>query len=688
MENDYQAAQELQWGTHTMYICYDSDALQYKGLHTVLFMPSPVKGEAFLFNRSNALAFCRKSKLPDTGKKGVMEDSDEEAHCEHSDVEGHATLPGDKESSDGSSDSEVHLKPSPKEKKNQDAKDRVSKQGDLGKMLTTVVKKYDSLVVLNYYAAIVGTEISSFPGVGPAITLKALHENPKFSSIGAFTEFLFDLKKTNALDRPDILKAIQEGFDFFDNAPMVYDSGKNVLCELRTRKVLNGTEPVFQGIPVGCLTTAPKEAYHMRSRWNIDDKAFPISKPFQSALDIPYFPPKENTTEMIPGAHLELDSSDGTLHNKHTPVPVLKEFLKTRLVCGISSLTKNELMPLVLQHLKMEQSSSPLITGTHNLSIELLSFMAGRIHAKDLPYFNIPQSLPLHQYLSWTLAADREQMLLLVARTPEDVFEAWSPTTLVDATQQQHLAFMTKAIRMKSARGELGHLTDHQLASFAFCEVGHLTGPTLRYQFSRMAIPASMCEKSHQAFVVTLAKIGENGIRTNVEIVGGHCSCKAGISARDIHTMTLLFLQNNIHNLKIPSDKVACTSMLCQWIIPSSGPCADVKVPMELQVISGKGNVDQSTGQRKKEKQPRFGRGKSVGNCVHYKPTNRAVKEYKKFFSKLAPLFRITAEPIPKKRRLSFAQLFGASSDLEPECIVPGPSAIEAMFFDVLNNDT
>jgi len=62
MENDYQAAQELQWGTHTMYICYDSDALQYKGLHTVLFMPSPVKGEAFLFNRSNALAFCRKSE--------------------------------------------------------------------------------------------------------------------------------------------------------------------------------------------------------------------------------------------------------------------------------------------------------------------------------------------------------------------------------------------------------------------------------------------------------------------------------------------------------------------------------------------------------------------------------------------------------------------------------------------------
>ena len=63
MENDYQAAQELQWGKYTIYICHDSDALLYEYLHTVLFMTSPVKGEAFLWNRSNALDFCRKSKL-------------------------------------------------------------------------------------------------------------------------------------------------------------------------------------------------------------------------------------------------------------------------------------------------------------------------------------------------------------------------------------------------------------------------------------------------------------------------------------------------------------------------------------------------------------------------------------------------------------------------------------------------
>ena len=91
-----------------------------------------------------------------------------------------------------------------------DSKDRTVKQTNLGKVLTAVVKKYDSLRVFLYYAAVVGTEISSFPGIGPATVLKVLHENPIFSSIDAFVDFLFLLKKTSVLDRPPILKAIKE----------------------------------------------------------------------------------------------------------------------------------------------------------------------------------------------------------------------------------------------------------------------------------------------------------------------------------------------------------------------------------------------------------------------------------------------------------------------------------------------
>ena len=270
-------------------------------------------------------------------------------------------------------------------------------------------------------------------------------------------------------------------------------------------------------------------------------------------------------------------------------------------------------------------------------------------------------------------------MKLLVAHTSGDVFEAWSPTTLVDKTQVDHLAFMTKAIRMKSTRGELGHLTDQQVASLSFCEVAHPSDATLCYQFSRMAIAASLCEKAHQAFVVTLAKIEENGIRKNQTLVGGHCSCKGGIAGRDIHTMTLLFLQNNIHNLKIPSDKIACTAMLCQWIIPSSGPTADVTVPMELQVVSGKGNLDQTTGKRKKDKQPQFGRGISLANAVllPYNPSDTEVNNYASFFLKSLPVFRIT-EREPKKRR----KIVHPQQPSEPRA-----SAIEAMFYDALNSD-
>ena len=119
--------------------------------------------------------------------------------------------------------------------------------------------------------------------------------------------------------------------------------------------------------------------------------------------------------------------------------------------------------------------------------------------------------------------------------------------------------------------------------------------------------------------------------------------------------------------------------MLCQWIIPSSGPTADVKVPMELQVVSGKGNLDQTTGKRKKDKQPQFGQGNSQAKAVSlpYNPSDTEVTSYASFFLKSLPTFRIT-EREPKKRRKNVP----LKQPSEPRS-----SAIEAMFYDALNPD-
>ena len=61
---------------------------------------------------------------------------------------------------------------------------------------------------------------------------------------------------------------------------------------------------------------------------------------------------------------------------------------------------------------------------------------------------------------AWAVPGDRKKLKKIVALTSEEVFGAWSPTTLVDKTQKDTLAFMNKAIRMKSYRGELAHLTE------------------------------------------------------------------------------------------------------------------------------------------------------------------------------------------------------------------------------------
>ena len=428
---------------------------------------------------------------------------------------------------------------------------------------------------------------------------------------------------------------------------------------------------MFEGL--GRLTEFLHEAYNMSKRWIREDKPFPNTQLFNNALQLQYFEPKKNTTEMIPGGHLR-DTSGEAVSKLSTAAAT--EFLKTRLVCGLSSLNAKDLRALVLHHVKMEQMASPLITGTHNLSVELLSFMAGHVHAKDVAFFNIPQSLPLHQYWSWAVPGDREKLKKIVAFTSEEVFEAWSPTTLVDKTQKDTLAFMNKAIRMKCYRGELAHLTDQQVASFSFCEVEHPTNAELCFQFSRMAIPASLGEKAHQAFVVTVAKIDENGSRHNQNLIGGHCSCKGGIAGRDIHTLALLFLQNNLNHLKIPSDNIACTAMLCQWIIPSSGPTADVKVPMELQVVSGKSNLDPNTGMRKKVKQPQFGRGVSLAKAIlpPYNPSEEEVMKYLSSSLKRLPKFRITEQA--RKKRCKTSQLEHPND--------PRGTAIEALFYDAL----
>ena len=136
--------------------------------------------------------------------------------------------------------------------------------------------------------------------------------------------------------------------NFFDNAPVVYDPNTKILCEQGTRKILDGTEPVFEGL--GRFTIFFHEAYNMLKRWIRDDKPFPNTQLFNNPLLLPYFEPKKNTTEMIPGGHLQDISGEAV---SKLSAAAATEFLKTRLVCGLSSLNAKTLRTLVLQHVNM-----------------------------------------------------------------------------------------------------------------------------------------------------------------------------------------------------------------------------------------------------------------------------------------------------------------------------------------------
>ena len=210
----------------------------------------------------------------------------------------------------------------------------------------------------------------------------------------------------------------------------------------------------------------------------------------------------------------------------------------------------------------------------------------------------------------------------------------FSPAFLVDPTSRKETwANLHKAINNASYRGDILQLTEQQTASLSMCEVPDKSDINFVFQFTRMAIPASLESQCAQAAVVTRAKILPDGSRENSELLAGHCGCKAGIAGRDIHCITLLFLTNNLKNLEIPSDKVCCTGFLCQWVIPSSGPTADLTVPMEMQEISGKQNLDQETGLRKKKPPPAVGRGADVAAVVmsEFNPTEDEVLKYMNF---------------------------------------------------------
>ena len=104
-----------------------------------------------------------------------------------------------------------------------------------------------------------------------------------------------------------------------------------------------------------------------------------------------------------------------------------------------------------------------------------------------------------------------------------------------------------------------------------------------------------MKSEFHLTAVCVLARKSVHGRPVTTSIIGAHCSCLAGIAGRCTQTCVLLYVVNGIETLKIPSDELACTSIPCQWIIPTKGPIADVKTSVIVQAVFGKKTFDADT---------------------------------------------------------------------------------------------
>jgi len=446
--------------------------------------------------------------------------------------------------------------------------------------LLSIVKLYEEarrcgLLLLIWFACIVGCDYSSMPKIGPRIFClaagKMIYEN--------LSSLFDDLVPTSKLTGDDIKifkDRILAAEQMFLNGP-VYDVTTNCVVQRSSRVHIPSLEN-------------PQQAYHLLTRWNAADPPFiPAIRDYEDPRKVPYFTRKPMHISTIPGAVLPAALEDCTK-------PVLETFLCTRNVGGISALKKEQLGALVKKKSEMEAAgvynAVPHLADLRGISSILHAFVAGHVHATDVKFLNIYRSLPMENWYLWTKAHDRNYMKNTAAVTPKDVMHQFGDFTFEGSDEILH---MNKAIEREGpSRAEDRLITDEAAATLSISSRDH-TDPEYCVQHYRMAIAPSMKSEFHLTSVCVLARKSVHGRPVTTSIIGAHCSCLAGIAGRCTQTCVLLYVVNRIETLKIPSDELACTSIPCQWIIPTKGPIADVKTSVIVQPVFGKKTFDAGT---------------------------------------------------------------------------------------------
>ena len=328
-------------------------------------------------------------------------------------------------------------------------------------------------------------------------------------------------------------------------------------------------------------------------RWNPADIPFiPIIPLYEDPLELPYFARKPYQLSMIPGAVLPLPLEECSKSH-------LESFLSARNISGFSSMNKEELVSYVRTKLDIEAKGLydplQLCIDVQGICADLHAFKAGYLHARDVPYLNIPRALPLESWFLWTDPKHRVHMRKTAATTTRAVMSAWSDIAL----EGGEILRLKKGIEREGpARAELRLVTAAATATLSMSSREHTPG--FLVQHFRMAIMPSMKNEYHLTSVCLIARIDASGRPVATSIAGAHCSCVAGIVGRCVHTPTLLNLVNAIDSLCIPNDEQACTSLPCQWVVPNQGPTADIKTSVIAQPVFGKRTYDADTLARKK----------------------------------------------------------------------------------------
>ena len=476
--------------------------------------------------------------------------------------------------------------------------EKIVGKGDY-KSLLSVVKLYEEqrisgLLLMIWFACIVGCDYSTMRNVGPVKFCQ--HAAMMVSNLDSTLSNLIDalMKFTNltGIDIKMCKDSILAAEQMFLNGP-VYDQATETVVQ-RSRRA--------QFTTVANLSPREnKEAYEMRSRWNPAHPPFvPTVPPYENPCDLPHFLPLARNVSIIPHAVLPHPLEDCTK-------PQLEAFLSARNISGFSGLNKDDLISYVRIKLEFEDKKmyDPLqvAADVKGICADLHAFKTGHLHANDVPYFKIPRALPLDSWFLWPNPIHRVHMKKIAGFTSREVMCKWSDIALKSFEKDSgEVLHMKKQIDNEGpARAELRLVTSEAAATLSMSSRDHTT-PGYLVQHFRMAIMPSMKNEYHLTSLCIIVKTTESGRNITICIVAGHCSCLSGIVGRCIHTFTLLNSINAIEKLSIPTDELACTSMPCQWIIPTKGPSADITVSVIAQPVLGKGTFNAETLDRKQSK--------------------------------------------------------------------------------------